>query len=101
MAGQKSNERVSEKSKITDPMYCVALGGSAGSLDVFEVFFAQIPKDTNCAYIVVSHFDPKTISQLSEILGKKCTIPVHRAKDHQKIEANHVYIQPEDKYLSI
>lgn len=80
--------------------FVVVIAGSAGSLEVFTYFVENIPIDTGATYIVLSHFDPNTSSSLTEILQKKSKMPVSRVENDQIMKENHIYVQPEDKYLS-
>lgn len=36
----------------------IGIGCSAGGLEAFERFFAQVPADSGMAFVVVQHLDP-------------------------------------------
>ena len=79
----------------------IGIGASAGGLEAFELFFKTMPVDSGMAFVLVSHLDPSHASMLSEILQRDTTMPVHEAQDQIIIQANHVYIIPPNKDLSI
>ena len=51
-------EKISIKSSEGMPFYIVGMGGSAGGLDAFGQFFANMPTDSGMAFVFVSHLDP-------------------------------------------
>jgi two-component system, chemotaxis family, CheB/CheR fusion protein len=74
--------------------YCplVALGASAGGLEVFARFFDHIPANPGMAFVLVQHLDPGHDTLMPELLSKHTSMPVLRAEDGLKIQANHVYV---------
>jgi len=34
------------------------IGASAGGLEMFQQFFAQMPPDTGMAFVLIQHLDP-------------------------------------------
>src|SRR5579871_3268077 len=54
----------------------VGVGGSAGGLDAFRRLLQALPDDTDMAFVIVQHLDPKHTSQLPDILAKDTTMPV-------------------------
>jgi two-component system CheB/CheR fusion protein len=70
----------------------VALGASAGGLEVFGQFFGKMPADTGLAFILVQHLDPTHDTLMPELLSKHTSMHVLRAENGLKIQPNHVYV---------
>jgi two-component system, chemotaxis family, CheB/CheR fusion protein len=79
----------------------VGIGASAGGLEALEIFFANVPKDSGLAFVVVQHLDPTRKGMLPELLQRSIGIPVFQIKDQMPIEADCVYIIPPNKDLSV
>ena len=79
----------------------VGIGSSAGGLEALELFFSNVPPDTNMAYVIIQHLSPRHKSIMAEILMKYTQMQVLQIKDDQKIEPNHVYLNPPDKNVVI
>lgn len=79
----------------------VGLGASAGGLDAFKRFFSAMPVDSGMAFVLIQHLDPNHISLTDELLSKHTSMPVAQVIDEVRIEPNHVYVIPPNKYLTI
>jgi two-component system CheB/CheR fusion protein len=79
----------------------VGMGASAGGVDAFKKFFAKMPADSGLAVVVIPHLDPTHESLMAELLSKQTKMPVVEAKEGMRVEPNHVYIIPPNKYLTI
>ncbi len=79
----------------------VGIGASAGGLDAFKRFFTAMPADSGIAFVLVPHLDPAHKSLMVELLARHTAMPVVEAENHVAVEANHVYIIPPDKYMTI
>jgi two-component system CheB/CheR fusion protein len=79
----------------------VGIGASAGGLDAFKRFFSAMPPDSGIAFVLVPHLDPAHKSLMVELLARHTAMPVVEAEHHMAVEANHVYIIPPDKYMTI
>jgi len=77
------------------------IGASAGGLDAFKKFFAAMPPDSGIAFVLVPHLDPAHESLMVELLARHTTMPVVEAENNMPVEANHVYIIPPNKYMTI
>ena len=82
-------------------MHYVGIGASAGGLEAIESFFTNMPPDSGMAFIVVQHLSPDYKSLMVELLSKKTAMPVHRAEDAMEVLANHIYLIPPKKNLTI
>tara|TARA_R110002096_G_scaffold181342_3_gene358976 strand:- start:1144 stop:5658 length:4515 start_codon:yes stop_codon:yes gene_type:complete len=79
----------------------VGLGASAGGLQAFTDFFKAMPADSGMAFVAIHHVDPDHESLMADLLAKHTSMSVVLAKDHTKVEPNHVYIIPPSYFLKI
>jgi PAS domain S-box-containing protein len=79
----------------------VGIGASAGGLDAFKKFFSAMPADSGIAFVLVPHLDPAHESLMVELLARHTTMPVVEAENDLPVEADHVYIIPPNKYMTI
>lgn len=85
----------------TRPVYYVGIGASAGGLEALESFFSRMAADSGMAFIVIQHLSPDYKSMMVELLSKRTAMPVRRAEEGMRVEANSVYLIPPKKNLSI
>ena len=71
------------------PRLLVGLGASAGGLDAFKSFFANMPPKSGMAFVLVQHLDPHHKSLLVEILSNHTEMPVVHAADGMPVAADH------------
>jgi two-component system, chemotaxis family, CheB/CheR fusion protein len=79
----------------------VGMGASAGGLEAFTRFFQAVPADRGIAFVLIQHLDPTHESLTAELLGRHTKMPVRQLAGDVPVEANHVYVIPPNKYLSI
>lgn len=79
----------------------VGIGSSAGGLEALELFFSNVPSDTNMAFVIIQHLSPKHKSIMADILMKYTQMKVLQIEDNQEIKPNHVYLNPPDKNVII
>ena len=79
----------------------VGIGASAGGLDVFKRLLGDLPGDTGFAIVFIQHLDPNHQSMLAEILSRATSMPVSEAADGVPLEANHVYVIPQNVELTL
>ncbi|HEX8331057.1 MAG TPA: CheR family methyltransferase, partial [Segetibacter sp.] len=79
----------------------VAIGASAGGLKAMKEFLENLPDRTGMAYIFIQHLDPTHDSSLTPILQRSTKMNVTEVEDMVKIEANHLFIIPPDKSMTI
>ena len=60
-----------------------------------------MPADSGVAFVLIPHLDPKHESLMVELLARCTKMPVVEATDGMAVEANHVYIIPPNKYMTI
>ncbi|MFC5582076.1 chemotaxis protein CheB [Rhodanobacter terrae] len=79
----------------------VGIGASAGGLEAFKAFFAQMPADGELAFVLVQHLAPDHNSLLTELIGRSTVMPVLEATHGMRVEARHVYVIPPNATLTI
>jgi two-component system, chemotaxis family, CheB/CheR fusion protein len=79
----------------------VGIGASAGGLVAFEKFFAAMPINSGVAFVLIPHLDPDHESLMVELLTRYTKMPVTEATDGTAVEADHAYILPPNKYMTM
>jgi two-component system, chemotaxis family, CheB/CheR fusion protein len=79
----------------------VGIGASAGGLEAFTRFFANMPANSGMAFVLVQHLDPQRVSMLVELLSAKTSMPVVAAADGAPVAANSVFVIPPNAVLTI
>ena len=79
----------------------VGIGASAGGVEALELFFAAMPAENGMAFVVVMHLDPTHESWLTDIIGRRTSMPVGAARDDEAIEPQRVYVLPPGAVLTI
>ncbi|GGK86740.1 CheR family methyltransferase [Rufibacter glacialis] len=97
----KGSKEVNSPDKPNLDFQIVGLGGSAGSLEGFEIFFQHLPPATGMAYVVVPHLDPTQKGMMTEIIRRYTSLPVLEIKDGLKVEPDHVYVVPSNKETAL
>lgn len=77
----------------------IAVGGSAGSLDVLKALLRALPDDLPASVLIVWHSNPSDRSFISEILSEYSSLPVAYATDGEKLSTGRVYLAPPDQHL--
>ncbi|HYJ38040.1 MAG TPA: chemotaxis protein CheB, partial [Chitinophagaceae bacterium] len=98
----KNNNKPKDQSKErSKPFPIVAIGASAGGLEAITELLKNLSPETGMAYVYVQHLDPSHESMLSSILARATKMKVVEARESLPIEANHLYVIPANKDLSI
>lgn len=102
-AQKASRKKTSGKTKrAPQPDFpVVGVGASAGGLDAFRKFLQGVSADSGVAYVLVQHLDPNHESMMAELLNRHTAVPVLEAEDGMRIEPNHVYMIPPNKFIRI
>ena len=79
----------------------VAIGASAGGLEVFTQILEGLPVDTGMGFVLLQHLAPQHDSQLSEILRRSTKMPVNQASEGMRIMPNSVYIIPPNTSMTL
>ena len=101
-AGRKSAGGLAAgKSAESGAFPIVAIGASAGGLEVFRGFLdAQSPK-SGMAFVMIQHLDPTHPSLMVELLSSHTSMTVVQATDGARLEPDHVYLIPPGVSLAI
>lgn len=92
----------SEEKPVSKSRFFVAgLGASAGGLEALGSFFDAMPPDSGLAFVVIQHLSPNHKSMMAELLARNTRMPVRQAEDGMTALANHVYLIPPKKCLTI
>ena len=79
----------------------VGIGASAGGLEALKAFFGAMPPKSGMVFIVVVHLDPTHSSLMPELLARSTPLSVEHARDRQPLEADHVYVIPPNRTLTL
>jgi two-component system chemotaxis response regulator CheB len=93
-----------EMDKTADPpppFDIVALVASAGGLPALTAVLSGLPADFPAAVVVLQHLDPRRPSLLTEILGRHSGLPVHEARQGERIGPGTVVVAPPDHHLLV
>ena len=90
----KPTKSDTKPSAETDIFPVVGIGASAGWLNTFTQLLHAQPMNTDMAFIVVQHLDPKHIRLLPELMARETVMPVIEARDGLNIKRNHIYVMP-------
>lgn len=83
------------------PHNLVAIGGSAGSIEVLQWLVGALPTDVDAAVVVVVHIPPGARSHLPEILARRSSMPVHQVRDGAALQGSHVYVAGPDRHVTV
>ena len=83
------------------PTSIVGIGGSAGALNAYTGLLDVLPSKTGMAFVFVYHVHPTAHTQLVLILSRHTKMPVLLAANSMLIQANHVYVIPQNTDLFI
>jgi two-component system CheB/CheR fusion protein len=79
----------------------VGVGASAGGLEAFTQLLKHLPVDTGFGFVLVQHLDPQHTSVLTQLLTRATTMPVREATNRLRVKANHIYVIPPNRGLTI
>lgn len=79
----------------------IAIGGSAGSLEVILGIIKRLPYVSTVIVIIVIHRKSDNDSILQDLLSNKTLIPVKEVEDKDAIVPGAIYIAPPDYHLLI
>jgi len=100
---KKEVQKKTTKAKITKAAVfpIVGLGASAGGLEALELFFSNMPSDSNMAFVIIQHLSPNHKSIMASLLSKSTNMAVVEIENAMKIKPNCVYLNPPDKNVLI
>ncbi len=83
------------------PIVIVALGSSAGGLAPLKKFFSKVETDSQTAYVVITHLDPRHSSLMPELLSNITDLDVKQVENDMKIEPGTLFIIAPDTQLTV
>ncbi|WP_170294643.1 chemotaxis protein CheB [Roseospira navarrensis] len=75
----------------------VGVGASAGGLEALRPFVANLPAQSNMAYVIVQHMAPQYRSMLVQLLSRETSLPIKEIEHGSPLEPNTVHICPPNK----
>ncbi|QHS63490.1 chemotaxis protein CheB [Chitinophaga agri] len=81
------------------PHHIIAIGASAGGMEEINAFFDNTPVD-GVSYIIIQHLSPDFKSRMVELLTRHSKLFVEQAANDMEIRVNHVYLIPNDKFMT-
>ncbi len=82
-------------------MKIVGIGASAGGVDALRKLLSGLSSKTGAAFVIVQHLSPDFKSVMAELLQKYTDMPVREMTKSILPEANHIYLMPGNKTLSL
>lgn len=79
----------------------LAIGGSAGSLEVLLKVLPRLKEEISFSIIIVLHRKNSADSALSDLFSTRTKISVYEVEDKQSIVPGNIYIAPADYHLLI
>jgi two-component system CheB/CheR fusion protein len=92
-------ERDAESAPATFPI--VGVGASAGGLEAFTQLLRHLPTDTNMAFVLVQHLDPKHESHLTELISRVTKMPVSEVTEGMPVAPNQVFVIPPNTNMAV
>ncbi|HZH64373.1 MAG TPA: chemotaxis protein CheB [Flavisolibacter sp.] len=89
-----------EESKIKS-YKVIAIGGSAGSLDIVLKIVAALPAATTSVLVLILHRKTTADSVLQYLLSSRTSLSVKEVEDKEPIQAGTIYIAPPDYHLLV
>jgi two-component system CheB/CheR fusion protein len=72
----------------------VGIGSSAGGLEALQEFVRNIPKKSNCVYIVAQHLSPTYKSMMVDLLSRESSINIVEIEHGMSLKRDVIYITP-------
>src|SRR5258707_13579765 len=83
----------------TDPMKVVAIGASAGGINILLKLLSGLPPATNCCLLIVLHLGPNAKSVLPDILRRGGLWRAREPRSDHIAEGGMAYIAPPELHL--
>ena len=99
----QEQEQPTEKQVILDRVNfpIVGIGASAGGLEAFEEFFANMPSDSGMAFVLVQHLSVPHKSILHDLVRRYTRMEVFEVVDRMEVKPNCVYVIPPGKDMAL
>jgi len=90
---------VTPHTPATRDIDAVAIGASAGGVEVLSVLLSSLPASCRASFFIVMHIPRERPSRLPEVFGARCVLPVREAEDKELVQPGTVYFAPPDYHL--
>jgi two-component system chemotaxis response regulator CheB len=90
---------VTLQAPATRDIDAVAIGASAGGVEVLSVLLSALPASCRASFFIVVHIPRERPSLLADVFGAKCALPVREAEDKEPVQPGTVYFAPPDYHL--
>ena len=87
------------RAPATSDIDAVAIGASAGGVEVLSVLLSSLPASCRASFFIVMHIPRERPSRLPEVFGARCVLPVREAEDKEPVQPGTVYFAPPDYHL--
>jgi two-component system chemotaxis response regulator CheB len=77
----------------------VAIGASAGGVEVLSVLLSALPGSCRASFFIVMHIPRERPSLLPGLFAARCALPVREAEDKEPVQPGTVYFAPPDYHL--
>src|SRR6056297_558626 len=81
--------------------HIVCIGASAGGLEALELFFINMPSNSNMTFVIIQHLSPDYKSLMPELLQKKTNMQVTQVQEKIAVKTNTVYLIPPGNNMKI
>lgn len=79
----------------------IAIGGSAGSIEVIRQICRGLPADLKASVVVAVHVAPDSQNLLAGILDNGGPLPASTAVDAEPLQRGRIYVAPSDHHLVV
>ena len=83
----------------TGDIDAVAIGASAGGVEVLSVLLSSLPASCRASFFIVMHIPRERPSLLAQVFNARCALPVREAEDKEPVQPGTVYFAPPDYHL--
>src|SRR5947209_4971208 len=99
-AGGAAEKKSDTPYRVGGPLI-VAMGASAGGLEAYQKFFADMPEDNRMAFVLVPHLDAHHKSAMTDLVQRATKMKVVEITDGMPLEPARVHVIPPNATLTI
>ena len=92
---------MTSQAPATRDIDAVAIGASAGGVEVLSVLLSSLPASCRASFFIVMHIPRERPSLLAEVFNARCALPVREAEDKEPVQPGTVYFAPPDYHLLV
>lgn len=74
--------------------YIAGIGASAGGLEALSLLVSRLPRDINCAFVILQHLSPNYRSMLVQLIGRETNLAVVAIENDMKLKPGCIYVAP-------